>query len=592
MGFLAALIYKLCSLRVVFFCQPFLRSSKPISSRLLPLENGFSSPPTQNGKLVDTYSSFQLRLSQETALDNHYLKPIPPKRRTWRAIDWISYWISDQFAPATWHLGASMAATGVTARTAIPAVFLGFLCVGFVMWAARVIGATYHIAFPVIIRAPWGIYLFPVAARAFLALMWLSIFTVTGGHLTKQLLICLSPRFANIPNHLPDGANITSSGLLCFFMFWLVETAITMIPVDKLKWLFRFKADICPPALIAIGVFRLYRTHGGGQLVRGPVTAGAWPIIVGLNAATTIYCTVAVNIADFTRFCKSVKPTWQQVLLLPITGTIPCACGFFVADYALTLHGEAAWDPAKLIGLWESRAWTLCGALVFLIATIGVNISANAISFATDAMAVCSAYIDIHRGCLIAGILAVFITPWNLVNSAQGFLNFLGAYGCWLGPISGISLVDYYLLGRQILDVQQLYKHPHGIFSYGKLGIHPRAYIAFATAFFPNLPGFINAINPSISLVVPIYSFNWYFGFAVASVVYGLLCKHVWPLPKESLLDKAVYADEAYFWHDYERDVMISIENNAVKDKSREWCIGNGTLVREHGDRRRVGEER
>lgn len=60
----------------------------------------------------------------------------------------------------------------------------------------------------------------------------------------------------------------------------------------------------------------------------------------------------------------------------------------------------------------------------------------------------------------------------------------------------------------------------------------------------------------------------------------------------ERVAARPVYADEAYFWHDYERDVMISIENNAVKDKSREWCIGNGTLVREHGDRRRVGEER
>ncbi|GAC74382.1 uridine permease [Moesziomyces antarcticus T-34] len=516
--------------------------------------------------------SFRLRLSQETALDNHDLKPVPPSKRTWRAVDWISYWISDQFAPATWQLGASMAATGVTARAAIPAVFFGFLFVGLVMWAAGVIGATYHVAFPVINRAPWGIYgsLFPVAARAFLALMWLSILTLTGGSLTEQLLISLSPRFANMPNHLPDSANITSRGLLCFFIYWLVQTPITMIPVAKLKHFFRFKAIVCPPAFIAIGIWALVKTGGGGELVRGPVTAGAWPIIVALNAATTIYCTVAVNIADFSRFSKTAKGTWQQVLLLPITGTIPCACGFFAADAALTLYGEAAWDPAKLISLWQSRAWTFFGALIFLIATIGVQISANAISFATDAMSVCPAFIDIRRGCALAAVLAVALTPWNLVNSAQGFINFLGAYGSWLSPISAIGLVDYYILRRGKLDIRQLYVHPNGIYSYGKWGINPRAYIAFTVAFVPNLPGFINAINPAVNLDVPIYRFNWYFGITVAALTYGVLCKYIWPLPQGSILDEAVYPDEAYIWPEHEHDHTSSgsVEKGRVQDHS------------------------
>lgn len=512
---------------------------------------------------------FHLRLSQETALDNHDLKPVPPAQRTWRAVDWISYWISDQFAPATWQLGASMAASGVTARAAIPAIFFGFFFVGLVMWGAGVIGATYHVSFPVINRAPWGIYgsLFPVAARAFLALMWLSILTLTGGDLTEQLLIALSPRFKNMGNSLPEGANITSRTLLCFFIFWLVQTPITMIPVAKLKFFFRFKALVCPPAFVAIGIWALVKTHGGGPLVRGPVTAGAWPIVAAFNAATTIYCTVAVNISDFTRFSKSAKGTWQQVLLLPITGTIPCACGFFAADAALVLYGEAAWAPADLVSLWGSRAWTFFGALIFLIATIGVNISANAISFATDAMSVAPAFIDIRRGCALAAVLAVAITPWNLVNSAQGFLNFLSAYGCWLGPISGICLVDYYLLRKQRLDVRQMYMHP-GIYSYGRYGINPRAYVAFAVAFVPNLPGFINAINPKVHLDVPIYNFNWYFGITVAAVVYWVLCKWIWKLPKESLVDEAVYPDETYFW-DQEQVPEASSEKDADLEKIR-----------------------
>ncbi|SPO29646.1 related to Uracil permease [Ustilago trichophora] len=458
--------------------------------------------------------NFHLRLSQETTLDNHDLKPVPPSKRTWRAIDWISYWISDQFAPAAWQLGASMAATGVTARAAIPAVFFGLLCVGVVMWAAGVIGAPYHVAFPVINRAPWGIYgsLFPVALHP---------------HRDRRQPYRAAPDFS-----------ITS-------IRQYVQLLTRKCKHHFEGFFFRFKAIVCPPAFVAIGIWALVKTKEGGELVRGPVTAGAWPIIVALNAAITIYCTVAVNISVFTRFSKTSKDTWQQVLLLPITGTIPCACGFFAADATLTF-----------------RAWTSFGALIFLIATIGVNISANAISFATDAMSVWPAYIDIRRGCALAAVLAVAITRWNLLHSAQGFLNFLGAYGCWLGPISGICLVDYYFLRRQRLDVRQLYTHPGGMYSYSKWGVNPRAYLAFMVAFLPNLPGFINAINPKVHLDVPIYKFNWLFGISVGALVYGVLCKYIWLLPKESLVQEAVYPDEAYFWNHEEE--MASTEKSAA----------------------------
>ncbi len=62
--------------------------------------------------------------------------------------------------------------------------------------------------------------------------------------------------------------------------------------------------------------------------------------------------------------------------------------------------------------------------------------------------------------------------------------------------------------------------------------------------------GFINAINPKVDLDVPIYRFNWYFGITVGAVVYGVLCKYVWPLPSESLVDEAVYPDETFFVDD------------------------------------------
>ncbi|PWN50112.1 hypothetical protein IE53DRAFT_110835 [Violaceomyces palustris] len=492
----------------------------------------------------------RISLNQETALDNHDLRPIPKGKRTWKSRDWISMWVSDQYAPATWELGSSLAGLGLPARVAIPLSFFGFLIIGVVMWLAGNIGATYHIPFPVINRSAWGIRgsYFPVFARAFLALMWLTILTYNGGNVVEQMLIALSPRFANMSNAFPESANITSRGLLCFFIYWAIQTPISMIPIGKLKYFFAFKALVCPPAFIAIGIWALVATKGGGPLVRGTLADvegnKAWACIQGLNIVTTIYCTVSVNISDFTRYSSNAKNTWQQILLVPLTGTIPVACGYFAADACNQLYGVEAWDPATLIRQWGSRPCVFLGGLAFLISTIGVNISANSVSFATDFMSLFPRYLDLKRGALLAALLAVAMTPWNIVNDATAFVNFLGAYGCWLGPISGVMLTDYYLLRRQRLDIRELYKHPEGIYSY-TYGLNLRAYLAFLVAFVPNVPGFVNAINPkAISHDTPTYRFNWYFGFSVASMVYYLTCRFILPLPANSLIDEAVYPDD------------------------------------------------
>ncbi len=198
------------------------------------------------------------------------------------------------------------------------------------------------------------------------------------------------------------------------------------------------------------------------------------------------------------------------------------------------------------------------GALIFLIATIGVQISANAISFATDAMSVCPAFIDIRRGCALAAVLAVALTPCESRQLGSGIHQLprrirqlaISHLSHWVGRLLHSAT-------RQARYSSAL-RPPNGIYSYGKWGINPRAYIAFTVAFVPNLPGFINAINPAVNLDVPIYRFNWYFGITVAALTYGVLCKYIWPLPQESILDEAVYPDEAYIWPEHEHDHISS----------------------------------
>ena len=87
----------------------------------------------------------------------------------------------------------------------------------------------------------------------------------------------------------------------------------------------------------------------------------------------------------------------------------------------------------------------------------------------------------------------------------------------------------------------------------------------------PNLPGFINSINPSVAVGVgkrP-YTFAWILGFVITSLVYVLLST-VFP-PTETMVPRAVLPDEVYAG---EEGVSVTIEGKAVDDDVEREAAG------------------
>ncbi len=107
-------------------------------------------------------------------------------------------------------------------------------------------------------------------------------------------------------------------------------------------------------------------------------------------------------------------------------------------------------------------------------------------------------------------------------------MTWLVGYSALLGPIAGVLVVDYYLVRKTTLDVDQLYRHD-GIYGYGN-GWNKAALVAFALGVLPNIPGFLNAAFPSSfpdvgDVFKTIYTYAWFVGIAIAAVVYGLMMK-------------------------------------------------------------------
>ena len=106
------------------------------------------------------------------------------------------------------------------------------------------------------------------------------------------------------------------------------------------------------------------------------------------------------------------------------------------AQAAQTAYGQAVYDPASLCKLFGSRAAQFFSAFVFWVATIGVNISANQISFATDITAIMPRYLTIFRCSILASILCWATNPWRIVTNATGMLPLLAAVHLFQRPLS------------------------------------------------------------------------------------------------------------------------------------------------------------
>ncbi|KIM34307.1 hypothetical protein M408DRAFT_325742 [Serendipita vermifera MAFF 305830] len=467
---------------------------------------------------------------------NSDMDVVPEHKRTWGTLVWCYYWLSDALNVASYELASSMLAVGLSWRQALPAIAVGHIIIACAITANGTIGARLHVPFPVLNRSSFGFYFsyFSVVSRLILGMFWFGIQTYTGSECVYQMLKAIWPSTANIPNRLPESSHITTTGLMCYFLFWLLQFPFLLISPQKVRWLFLAKAVIVPPAFLAMMIWAFATTGGGGEIFRqeGSLSGSklGWAWMAALNSTLGNFCkTQAVNIPDFTRYAPNPRSQYIQLIIIPIAFTFCAFVGIACTSAGYVHYGVYYWDPLRLIDNWDNRAASFFASFAFALATICTNISANSISAANDFTALLPRWVNIRRGQILCALIGGWvILPWEILATAIGFLQFMAGYTVFLGPIAGIMIADYYIVKHQAIDVPALYK-PHGRYRYHG-GVNWRALAALIVSVPPNLPGLINAINPAIDVGGGIYPYNiaWLLGFTLAAGVYSIT-SFVWP---------------------------------------------------------------
>lgn len=501
-------------------------------------------------------------LAPDHVWTNEDMDPVKIENQTWTLWTWMAYWATDTINLGTWETASSILAVGLSWREAIPIIVVGTSCVAIPMVLNGAIGAKLHIPFSVAIRASFGYYLayFCIVSRCVLAMFWLGIQGANGAQCITIMLTAIWPSYANIPNHIPDDQGITTKGMISYFIFWIIQLPLLLIPPTRLRYLFVAKLIAAPITALATMGWCVHKAGGSGDIfalkatVHGSTKAYLW--LSCMSSVTGSWSTLACNIPDFSRYARSSKGQFIQLPFLPIIFTLCAVIGIVSTSATGVIYGELLWNPLDIINKWLSsghggRAAAFFAATSWYLAQVGTNITANSISAANDLTVLFPRYVNIERGCVIAAIIGGWvIVPWKILSSAETFLAFMGGYAVFLAPIAGILASDYWLVKKQNIDVPALY-NPDGRYRYWN-GINWRALIALLTATSPNLPGLgysigmqadgTDTVNISQG-AKNLYTFDWLFGFTCSIFVYTALS---WIFPaKQSLTPVTIYGNEA-----------------------------------------------
>lgn len=512
-------------------------------------------------------------------LMNYDLKPVEDARRSWSWYNYVFFWIADSFNISTWQI----AATGVQKMNwwqTWLSVWVGyFFCGIFVSIASRV-GIYYHISFPVVARASFGIYLayWSILNRTVMSAVWYGVQTAIAAPCVSVMLQAIFGTDLNerIPDHI--SGYYTSFQFLSLFIFWFCSLPAIWFPPHTVRHLFTFKAYVTPIAGVLFLVWTIVKADGIGPVVHKPSSVQgselAWTFVESSMNSLANFATLITNAPDFSRFAD--KPTFSlkyvvYTVSIPFCFSLTSLIGILVSSASSSLYGETIWNPIDVLARFldnytaGNRAGVFFLGLAFAIAQLGTNICANSISFGTDATALLPKYLNIRRGGYLCAIIGLCINPWNLVSSSNMFTTYLSAYSVFLSSICGVLICDYYWIRRGYLKLTHLYslKAPEDMTQpsiyYYRYGCNWRALLAYICGILPNIVGFVGATETHKVPIgaTKVYRLNFFMGFFVSSLIYAL-ANYFSPIdgtPDVKLFEKGWY-EEFQDVEDFEEELQ------------------------------------
>lgn len=462
----------------------------------------------------------------DPTLHNEDLAPLKPSERSWGAFEIFNVWSNDIQSLFGYTLAASLFLTyGLNGWAVMAAIILAGVIVMYLVNLTGKLSVKYGIPFPVMVRASMGVRgaNLPAMLRAIIGIFWYGVQTYFASTAVALLITAF----------VGTGDGSTFLGLsavawISFVIVWLFQIAIFWQGIERIKHFLNWAGPLVYVVMVVLMIVVWFQagsdllpavsTIFSADTERSGSAVGAFLAIVGTMVA--YFAAVVINFGDFTRFVKTERQMKLGNLLgLPLNVAFFSFIALIITAGTLVLFGDALTNPADIVERVDSLPLTIVAALTFFAATVGINLVANFIPPAYDLANLFPSRISFKVGGLITAVLAFFVGAlWVSLISQIGVPGFVNALGAVVAPFYGIIVVDYYLVKRQHLDMQELFSSaPGGAYYYVK-GWNRRALLAFGGA----------ALFSISTVLVPALSgldgYGWMMGAALGGLFYyGLM---------------------------------------------------------------------
>jgi len=409
--------------------------------------------------------------SRDRRLYNSDLAPTPKEKKTWGWFEIFNVWANDVQSLFGYTLAASLFLTyGLNGW----AVFLAILLAGFfIMWLVNLSGkpsVKHGIPYPVFARVSMGVIgaNFPAMVRGIVAMFWYGAQTYFASTAVALLLTALSGS---------EGGSATFLGMnnIAWISFIFVagfQIYLFWHGIDLIRKFLNF-AGPAVYAVMIILMLTIWAKAGGGLLSEvgnifsgvGSYSGGAFAAFLAIFGTMVAYfAAVVINFGDFARFVKNEKEMRKGNLWgLPGNIFLFSFIALMVTAGTVSVFGETITNPTEMVARVGHLGLTIIAAFAFFAATIGINMVANFIPPAYDLANLMPSKINFRTGGLITSIVGFVIGAfWVSVISNIGMFPFVNTLGAILAPVYGIMIVDYYVIKKQRLDINQLFSTKKG----------------------------------------------------------------------------------------------------------------------------------
>ncbi|MCQ9165475.1 NCS1 family nucleobase:cation symporter-1 [Arthrobacter sp. STN4] len=448
----------------------------------------------------------------------------PAKERHWGTFSIVTMWMSTVHSLGGYAMAAGLFMLGLAAWQVLAALLLGMAIACVLMTLSGFAGQRTGAPFPVLARISFGVFggNLPAVVRGITGIAWYGIQT----WLASSALVVLAVQIAPGLSPLTSGGFLGLSflGWVSFAVMWFLQLLVVRRGMERIRKFQHWAGPTVWVVMLFLALWIAFKTGGrvpwnfGTQNLSGGQSALLF--FTGVSLTIAYVATLLLNFSDFSRFApdrRSVRRgnfwglmvNWLAFVLVVV----------FVTAGSIKVFGRAITNPVDLVAAINNPVITIVGASTFMVATIGINVVCNSVSPAYDVVNLMPKHIDFKRGALISAVIAFIILPWNLYSSAVAVNYFLGAIGAILGPLFGIMFVDYYMVRKQRVALDDLYSDSPSAAYYYHRGWNPRAVAALIPS---ALVAIIAATVPTLHDVA---AFSWPIGAVLAAGIYVLIAK-------------------------------------------------------------------